>query len=193
MARPERSGSRSRSVSVSDVNRLIQFRQIELDLDLSGSMWLDVYTDQRGDDLQVKLTATIDTESTTAGRRRLNVRLPGNVRGYLVQVAIRGNAEAIIYGARIEGKILGNERTDWQWFPLPVVPTSEQWSVGRLPLAGTPDTYSVARLPIRPTSEDWSIGRLPIRPTGEDWGMMSLPLPRKASEGSWVSLPVDPE
>ena len=140
------------------------FRRVEFDIDTAGEATFTLSTDQPGDEVASRHTATINTDLTTTGRRTVKVRLPGNVRGKLYKAKLAGAGILRIYGGRIEARAIGLAgNAAWQWHPMPIV--------------GTPELYGAAGLPIAGTPEAWSAGGLPIPET---------PLvPR------WVDLPVD--
>lgn len=151
-------------------------REIELLADGSGPMTLHVHTELPGMHVSEKFSFPFDTEATTAERRPVRARMPGNVKGQLKKLRIDGPSSLQLYGVRVFAKPLGG-RGAWAWYEAPVIKT--------------PEGYSAAALPIVPTPEGFDQGVLPILQTAELWELQPLPLLASAREWQWVRLPVD--
>jgi hypothetical protein len=139
-----------------------QFREFEFDIDTSGPVTFEVFTELPGSNVASRYSATINTETTTTGRATRNVRVPISVKGKLSKLKISGSATINLYGVRAWARPLGTQ-ANWNWYSFPVVGTQVDWS--RM------------QLPIVPTQEGWNSVQLPIAPT--------------EPEATWITLPVD--
>ena len=139
-----------------------QFREFEFDIDTSGPVTFDVFTELPGSNVANRYSATVNTETTTTGRTTRNVRVPISVKGKLSKLKLSGGAIIRLFGVRVFARPLGMQ-ANWNWYSFPVVGTQADWSK--------------MQLPIVPTQEGWSTLQLPIAPTD--------------AEATWVSLPVD--
>lgn len=182
------------------------YRELELDIDTSGAVTLEVETELPGYDLTEKHSTTINTETTTPGRRPVRVRLPGEMKGAFLVLRITGSATTRLYGARVFARPL-SVASRWAWysvpgirptphlygrFVLPIRSTPEGFAVGPLPIRPTPEGYGAAALPIRPTPEPFGNVRLPIRPTPEPFSQVNLPVRPTPEPFSGASLPIRP-
>jgi len=169
--------------------RLKEYRKIRVDLDTSGQMTLYVSTDLPGEDMRLRHSEAINTELTTTGRRVVEVRLPGNVKGRLMKLRMEGGAQVRLFGARVLGRVLGGTE-GWNWYVVPIEATPELFATARLPIDPTPDGFATAQLPIEPTPDGFAEARLPIEPTPEGWATAGLPIRTTPDLRTWVDLPV---
>ena len=169
--------------------RLKEYRKVRLDLDISGAMTLEVYTDLPGEGMALRYSQGVNTETTTTGRRMVEVGLPGNVKGRFMRLRLAGAAEARLFGARVLARVLGGAE-GWEWYPVPIEATPDLFSTAQLPIEPTPDGFSEARLPIEPTPDGFAEARLPIEPTPEGWATAALPMRESPELRTWVNLAV---
>jgi hypothetical protein len=119
-----------------DLGQPMHFREIELDLDTSGAMTLDVALELPGMDLVSHFSSTVNTETTTTGRRPWNQRTAGNLKGQLLKLRLSGSAVVRMWGAKIYARPL-NAAGGWRWIPLPVPETPVDWMTAKLPIRET--------------------------------------------------------
>ena len=149
------------------------YRIVELDVDCTSPGTLGVYTDVPEDQIDLRSTITIPITIT---RRRVRGNLPYNVQGFHIQLKYSpGSGTARLYGCRVWARVLPLGR--WDWYPLPVVIT--------------PDDYSTVPLPIPPSPEEYRVVQLPIPPTSDDYRMFPLPIKGTPPVPDWVALPID--
>jgi hypothetical protein len=166
--------------------------KVELDLDTSGPMTFTLLTDQPGDAMTVRHSEAINTETTTAGRRTIEFRLPGKTKGQLLDARISGPSVCRLYGARVWASAIGGTAPGgWGWYSLPCRVTPDGFAAAPLPITPTPEAWSKALLPITPTPEAWNKAALPIDPTPETWTRGPLPIPQTPAIPRWVDLAVD--
>lgn len=82
-------------------------KEIELDIDTDGAITADVKSDLPGNDLTVKKSSPVNTESTTTGRRMVRIPLEPYPEGRLWRVVLSGDQAMRLYGARLEVKPYG--------------------------------------------------------------------------------------
>ena len=154
------------------------FKYLELFVDTAAPALVEFYTDQPGDALAVRHSESFDTEDTTTGARTVRIRLPGDAKGKLVRVVISPTGIMRLFGARVYAKPLrSTQRSGWQWRPLPVPPTPENFADFALPIPETPDVFSDFRLAVPPTPDGFTL--------------VELPIPKTPLEAKWVQLPLD--
>lgn len=117
----------------------------KLEIDVAGVAAFAVWTDEP-DGLASRVTKTIDTGGA---RKTVRVNLPPNVRGRLWRIDATTTGVARIYAIRAWMRVTGEAQPGgwaWQsfalepsgtlpaWSPLPVVPTSEEWTWLPVPL-----------------------------------------------------------
>jgi len=156
--------------------RTALFRKIEFDCEFSGSIVFTFATERPGESMTVRKQQLL---AATNGRDTVTVGLPGHARGHLYRVSLGGTAAvARIFGARIYAKVMdGGSRTGWQWYPIPVEPTSLGWQTIPLKIVPTAPEFTTIALKIVPTPPEFSTLRLPMRE--------SPPV------GVWIDLPLD--
>jgi hypothetical protein len=125
------------------------FREVELDCDTSGTMTFRLLTDRPGESLVERVAQAFDTESTTTGRRRVQVRFSGTTRGHLAKFRIDGVNTLKLYGAKVLHKPIGLAGvTPWQWTPLPVPPTPDSWQSAAVDGMGETSDWVWVSLPV---------------------------------------------
>ena len=168
---------------------LYMFREVEILADTDGPMTFSLSTELPGQDVAARHIIEFDT-TTTTGRRPINLRMTGDVRGKLNQLRIDGPSAMRLYGVRVYAKALGI-KSAWRWHNVPVVATQDGYQSAGLPILPTPEGFSTAGLPILPTPEGFAAAGLPIVPTPEGWDRQALPLLVTAPEWKWINIPVD--
>jgi hypothetical protein len=99
-------------------------REIELDIDNSGNTALALLTDLPGGVMTSRLGAT--TIAATSGEQTVKVRVPGTIKGRLLQLNLTPAADLIIYAIRMNVKTIGEPNaSSWQWIELPVEQTQD--------------------------------------------------------------------
>lgn len=157
---------------------LYYFQQLELDADTSGALTLDLYTDLPGQAMAVRHSETVNTETTTTGRRTVNIRLPGTTQGKQYKLRLSGNAVGRIFGARIFARPVGLAGAGgWAWYDVP--------------LEGTAEIYGRVALPIESSEEFYGRQALPIEGTEEFYHRAAFPLRTKADLPRWFDLDPD--
>jgi hypothetical protein len=167
------------------------FQQVELDIDTTGPMLLEVSTDMPGNAMAVRFSKQIDT-AATSGKVPVNVRLYGNTKGREIKLRISGVNTCRIFGARVFAKDLGTPTpTGWSWRPVPIDITPDLFTVAKLPIDETPNEFSSAKLPIEPTPNEFSSAKLPIEPTPNEFSGLKVPLTPSDVLFDWIDVPVD--
>lgn len=173
------------------VERVKIYRKIELELTTYAPATLEVYTElpSWGVRLRYTVPATVGT-----GRAPVKVMLSGNVQGRFIKLKLYAawSGATRLYSGRVLAKVLGTaEPTAWEWFPLPIEVTQEQYSGIAIPILPTEEGFSSAALPILPTEEGFSSAALPILPTEEGFSSAALPFAETQAAFTWVDLPID--
>jgi hypothetical protein len=121
------------------------------------------------------------------GRRVMRFRLAGTTKGRLYILTIIPTTGVMrLYGAKIWARVLPSQ--GWEWFTVPVPPTSEEWQAVKLPIPGIGE-WQAAKLPI-PGVGEWQEAKLPIPGMGE-WQAQKLPIKPTPDNPEWVSLEMD--
>lgn len=107
--------------------RLNMFKRIEFDLRASGTVNVDVITNQDGDKLAPVYSPALVTPN---GRSTLLVAMPPGVRGRLLRVKLSGTAPARIYRIRVWTRPVNEPSAAWAWkeFPLEASDVVPAWS-----------------------------------------------------------------
>lgn len=167
--------------------RVAIFGLLDLELDATAGGTVTLSTDLPGNAMAVKETKSIP--ATT--RRVVRFRLKGTTKGrlYSLKVTPTGGGVIRLYGGRIWARVLpGNA---WDWYAIPIPPTSEEWSAVKLPIPETPQEFSPVKLPIPPTSEEWNAVKLPIPETPQEFSPVKLPIKPTPENPEWVNLETD--
>lgn len=99
-------------------------REIELDIDNSGNTALALLTDLPSGVMTSRLGAT--TIAATSGEQTVKMRIPGTIKGRLLQLNLTPAADLIIYAIRMNIKTIGEPNaSSWQWVELPVEQTQD--------------------------------------------------------------------
>lgn len=160
--------------------------KIEIDVIATAAGTITIQTDIPGNALADRGTVTVGIST----RRVVQKRLPYNFQGHLFKFTYApGAGQSRLYGVRVWAREL--PAGQWQWYPLPVVPTPDGWSSVKLPIPATSEEWSTAKLPIPPTQEEFQTVRIPIPETSEQWSSVSLPIAPTPPVPSWISLDID--
>lgn len=119
-----------------DLGQPQHFREFELDLDTSGPMQFSVSLELPGQHLSTRSTFTVDTETTTPGRRPWSMRAPGTHKGQLLRVRLAGSSVVRMWGGRMYARPL-NAQGSWRWLQLPMPETPVDWLTSKLPIGQT--------------------------------------------------------
>jgi hypothetical protein len=180
------------------------YKKLELDLHTDQPATFEVYTELPQWDVRLRYTVSV---TTGPGRVPVAVMLPGNVRGRYIKLKLHSAGVTRLYGARVWAKVTGMaEPQAWQWYPvpieitpeeyssagLPIQPTEEGYAAVDLPIEPTPEGFSATALPIEPTPEGFSEATLPIEPTSEGFGAAALPFAQTDQIPTWAEIPIDP-
>jgi len=166
------------------------YKKLELDLHTDQPATFEVYTELPQWDVRLRYTVSV---ATGPGRLPVAVKLPGNVRGRYIKLKLYGAGVTRLYSARVWAKVTGlAEPQAWQWYPVPIEITPEEYSSAALPIQPTEEGYAEAALPIEPTPEGFSEATLPIEPTPEGFGTAALPFAQTDAMPTWVEIPIDP-
>jgi hypothetical protein len=128
---------------------VMQFREIELDLQVDAAATLNVSTEMPGP--LTSPTASLPI-ATTPGRTVFNSRLPGNTKGRMFQPSLIATGITRLFGAKVLAKPLGGPSQmfggDWQWIALPVEPTPEAWTSVEIPMNASEADFRWIELPV---------------------------------------------
>jgi len=140
------------------VERVAIFGLLDLEYESPVPGTVTLSTDLPGDAMAVRETKRALATDT---RRVVRFRLQGTTKGRLYSVKVRPDGDGmILYAGRIWARVLPSPQ--WQWYAIPIPPTSEEWTAAPLPI---------------PPSGEWTEVPLPIAPT--------------PANPVWVQLPVD--
>ena len=164
------------------------FRTLELDIRIDGDpnvffdngARVEFHTDRPGEAGGILRHNEVLRHDDDPIRRVRSIDFAGDVRGRQFRIAVTPALGVLctIYAMRIYAKILSPHATSaWQWYAIPVVPTSDGWT-------------EIA-LPIPPTPDDWSEVPLPIPPTADGWSEVPIPMRSTELQPSWIEIPVD--
>jgi hypothetical protein len=98
--------------------------EIELDLDTDAAATLSILSEIPGSNQASRQSWTVNTETTTTGRRPWNERTVP-IRGQILEVRLAPSGVCRLFGGRIKLRGLGGAY-DWQWVPLPGIRQSDQ-------------------------------------------------------------------
>ena len=79
-----------------------EIREVQLDLDTDGALTFDLHTELPGSSMVSRVTKAVNTETTTTGRKMLNLPLTADgatIDGKLARMFLRGSAAWRLYGA----------------------------------------------------------------------------------------------
>ena len=188
------------------MERVAIFGLIDIDLESTGQSVVRLSTD-----LPATSTPAVgplpagwavrETKAIAAtGRRVVRLRLQGTTKGRLYIFTLSGiTGVTRLYGAKIWARVLPSP--SWDWYTVPVPPTSEEWTAVKLEIPPTSD-WGPAKLPIAETG-DWTPAKLAIAETGDwtpaklsipetsDWIPAKLPIAPTPQNPEWVNLEID--
>ena len=172
------------------------FQQASVDIAADNAEVLfEFSTDLPGNTMTVRhgerLTAA---DEDPLGRRPINVRFSGTVRGRLFQVKVTPiSGIAILRGMKLYARKLDRAggATGWAWHTIPMEHTGLGWQLIDLPVPPTPDNYSEIHLPVPPTPDNYSLLDLRVPPTPDVYSDFDYPVRRGSATKEWVGLPMD--
>lgn len=133
-----------------DLGQPQHFREFELDLDTEGAMLLAVSLELPGQNISTRSNFTVNTETTTRGRRIFSGRV-ATLKGQILRMRLSGGSVARIWSGRVMVRPL-NAPGGWRWITLPIPETPVDWLT--------------AKLPIRPTDVGWQWLNFPVDAAG---------------------------
>ncbi|MFH1110982.1 MAG: hypothetical protein V1790_17555 [Planctomycetota bacterium] len=153
--------------------RIKLFKEIEVIYDGAGT--LDFSTDLPKSDVTLVRSFTL---ATTTGTETLKLRLPPTAQGRLLKVQLQAGAVDLkVFQIRVWTRTIGeNGIVLWQWIPMPIPQTPEQ--------------YAWADVYVAPTAPVWEWAELPVPKTPLDWSWFDLPVTKTPELPEWVDLPV---
>ncbi len=151
--------------------RVALFGLVDVEMESTGTGTLTLSTDLPGTALAVRETKAIAATS----RRPVRFRLQGTTKGHIYTLRIVPVSGCVmrLYKARIWARLLPGPA--WDWYAVPLPPTSEEWSEVKLPI---------------PPFGQWEAKALPIPPMS-DWEGKALPIKPTPPNPEWVRIPVD--
>lgn len=154
--------------------RIKLFKEIEVVYDGAGT--LDFSTDLPNSDVTLVRSFTL---AATTGTETVKLRLPPTAQGRLLKVQLQaGSVDLKVFQIRVWTRTVGeNGVVLWQWIPMPI--------------AQTPDQYAWADVYVAPTPPAWEWAELPIPKTPLDWSWFDLPVEKTPELPAWVDLPVE--
>lgn len=96
------------------------FRRWSIDSDMAGALTFTALTDLHQRNIQSRFTATVNTESTTTGRRTIEADFSPNVKGFLKELTLGGANAATLFGLKVYVKPMGWGDGAWRWVEIPV-------------------------------------------------------------------------
>lgn len=167
--------------------RVKLFKRVELDIQTAGPLTVTLSTNQSG-----SMAAVYTTTVNTGGlRQTLELMLPFNIHGRLVNLQVGGASAGRLYSARVWTRPVNEPGASWSWqsFPvedseavphtekLPIAPTSAEFGWAELPVEPTPPEWEWAPFPVAPTDAQWNwVKFLGIDPTGTEWELIDIPV-----------------
>jgi hypothetical protein len=115
--------------------RLKLFSGIRVESQPDGEILLDFLTDVPAPETGTALTVAAEaTIPATTDRQWYEKRLPSTTRGRLYRLTLTSAAAARIFSMLVRCKVLGESPSAWQWVPVPLTPTPDEWVWRELPL-----------------------------------------------------------
>jgi hypothetical protein len=167
--------------------RIKLYKRLEIDIQSDGPLTVTLYTNQMGS-MAAAYTAVVNTSGL---RKTLELMLPANTRGRLVNLQIGGASSGRLYSARVWTRPLNEPSASWEWqaFPvedsealpktvkLPIEPTAAEFKWADLGVEATPAEWEWAPFPVAPTDAQWNwVKFLGIDPTAEEWKLIDIPV-----------------
>jgi hypothetical protein len=164
-------------------------RLIELDYSAEATATLTFSTDLPGNAMADRETKTIPLTTT---RRVVAFHLAGTTKGKLLKILIAPAGVFRLFGVRVYARTLGRTAAGWQWYPIFVTETPDEWTDFKLPIDPTPDYFEVVPLPVDRTPDEWTVIKLPIEPTPDFFELVTLPIDKTPDEWDVIKLPIEP-
>jgi hypothetical protein len=147
-------------------------RLLRIVYEASASATVELYTDMGSGIVSLKASWTL---AATDGIQVATLPIRGNVKGFQLRVKFIPTGTFIAYqDSAIYARRVGRAASDWQWFPLPIVPSGGQADV---------------KIPIPPSGGQSDV-KIPIPPSGGD-ATLRIPVPESPEQQMWVDLPED--
>jgi hypothetical protein len=137
-----------------------------------------------GAGLAVRETKLIAPQARDWARFRLN----GTTKGKLYTVKLVPVAQARIYGARIWARVLGPAAAAWQWYPVQIIETPNEWTPVKLAIPPMGE-WEPRSLQVPPMGE-WTPQALGV-PMVTDWMPTKLPISPTPITPEWYAVEVD--
>lgn len=87
--------------------RVKEFREVQLEIDTDGPLTLTVWTELPGLGMAPRATIPVNTTTTTAGRRMMNLPITPTVEGRIVRLVLSGASQFRLYGAWLFWRPIG--------------------------------------------------------------------------------------
>lgn len=126
------------------------FREMAIVAQCGGPMTVSFLTELPQQDMQVRASLMFDTTLTTKGRDPIYLRFPGNTKGRLQKVRVSGAFAARIFEVKVYGRGIGNTESNWQWYQVPLEPTSNEFTQIQMPVRATAEEFTWVEIPVDP-------------------------------------------
>ena len=168
------------------------FRAVACEYAATGSSTIELRTALPGGALNLRETVILPA---TSGRAVLApTALHGTTKGRIFSVRVTpspsANTDLRLYRLGLYMRKLGREASDWFWYWVQVVPTTNDWVELRLPVPPTPEEWNELPLPVPATPEEWSEFAAPVPETPEAWSEFAAPVPETPEAWGEMPLPV---
>ncbi|HTB10937.1 MAG TPA: hypothetical protein VK752_05175 [Bryobacteraceae bacterium] len=168
--------------------RIKLFKRLEIDIQSDGPLLVTLSTNQLGT-MGAAYAASINTSGL---RRTLELMLPANTRGRLVNIQIGGASSGRLYGARVWTRPVNEPSAQWEWHAFPVEDSESLPQTVKLPIEPTAAEFKWAELPVPPTAPEWEWAPFPVAPTDAQWNWVKfLGIDPTSEEWKLLDLPVE--
>jgi len=127
-------------------------REIRCTMTAGGPMVLTIATEIPGLNLAPypPLQVTLNPTSTSAGRVPISVRLPGNTKGILWRFTLSGPYICRLFELKVLGRRTQPPASGWDWAPVPLDPTPDEWQPIAMPCGQTPEQFTWVDVAVDP-------------------------------------------
>ena len=168
--------------------RIKLYKRLEIDIQTDGPLLLTLYTNQTGS-MGAAYSVTINT---SGARQTLEMMLPFNTRGRLVNIQIGGASSGRLYGARVWTRAVNEPQASWEWQAFPVEESEAVPQRVKLPIEPTAAEFKWAELPVEPTAPEWEWAPFPVGPTDAQWNWVKfLGIDPTSEEWKVIDIPVE--
>lgn len=126
------------------------YREVEVTAQTGGPMTFETSAEMPNNDVRVLSRFTVDTTTTTTGRARVSVRLPGHFKGHLTRFRMVGPYVARLFDVSILGRCIQTNDTPWSWITVPMPKTPDAFAEVNMPVRQTPEEFAWVDLPVDP-------------------------------------------